>query len=358
MGTNKNNSKSVNVIRKVVHGTALSLCLYMSIAASTDNISQNDKYVLLRNIDENPKHILEQVEDYTGIETDNNNLILLHAIINNNNLTDEEKSHFYELVDVISENPYTNIKKSYELLQTLDIVYTKRSNEYDETVLAIYSESENVIKVFEKKNNFNKEIFYHELIHALYTNSKTIKLPKFILEGETELLTNEYLSEKPFIEQTTYPFEVSMIKILCEMVGEDEVLKAYTTGELSSLYSKLNYDGNDFKAKKFISNLNAIFNDFQDGKTISADKYNEAVIFMDDYFINKHKNNYQKQEIYNYYKGIFFLLNEENAYDKYNDYIRENGIIIKAYYSTNLKKDHSVTKKVYIDTGYQKSLTK
>lgn len=359
MNNNKKDSKSKNIVRKVVRGTALSLCLYISLSASTNGIAQDDKYVLMKNIDENPKYILEQVEDSTGIETENqNNLVLLHAIINNNKLTEEEKSYFYELVDIIAENPYIDKQKTYESLQDLDIVYMKRPKEYDETVLAIYSETDNTIKVFEKRNDFNKEIFYHELIHALYTNSKTIKLPKFIIEGETELLTNEYLSESPFIERTTYPYEVSMIKLLCEMVGEEEVLKAYTTGDLFSLYNKLNYDANEFKGLKFISNLNSVFEAFQEGKTIPATEYNEAIMFMDDFFSTKYKNNPQKYEIYNYYKGILYLLNEENPYEKYDNYIEENGIILKAYYSNNLKEKYPTMKKAYIEKRYQKSLVK
>ena len=360
MNTNKTRSKSKTFIKKFIRGTEITLCIYVGFTGLA-NYKSNDatQYKLMRDIDDNPKYILAQVKDHTGIETnDNPNLVLIHAIMNNNKLDDEEKEYFYKLLDLISENPYIDKKATYNHLHDLDIVYTKRPAEYDETVLAIYSESENVVKVFESKDSFNEEIFFHELVHSIFTNEVTINLPKFILEGQTELLTNEYISEKPFIERTTYPFEVAMVKILCEMVGEDEVLKTYTTGDMNSLYDKLNYTNNRKEAVDFVSNIDNIFRAFQDGKTIPIEKYNNMISYMDNFFNSNYQNDIEKLEIYNYYRGIIYLLNEEKPYEAYNKYIEENGVIVKAYYSDKLKETYPITKRAYIEKKQQKTLKK
>ena len=291
MQIHKNNFKFYEKPKRVVRGIAVSLCIFAGLSVATDSISQaNYNYSIVDKIDDNPDALLDELEDYAGIETnDNNNLVVLHAIIDNNRLDMEEKAYFYQLVDLISENSYINKKSSYDKLSNLDIIYTGKPNGYDDTILALYSEADNIIKVFSKREDLNKEIFLHELIHALFTNKETINLPKFILEGETELLTNEYLSGSPFIEKNTYSFEVAMVKILCEMVGEDEVLKVYTTGDINSLYEKLD-ENSDYDSKRFINNVDKVFTAFIEKKSISVERYTEMIMYLDNYLDMKYTN--------------------------------------------------------------------
>lgn len=352
----QNNKKLKNIVR----GTVVSLCVFAGLSSISGNITKEDNnYVLMKIIDNNPKYILQEVEDYSGIDTkDDSNLVLIHAIIKNDKLDETEKNYFYELSDLICENPYIDKKKTYEQLHDLDIVYTNRPEEYDDSVLAVYSPTENTIKVFENKDNFNKEIFYHELIHAIFTNDKTINLPKFLLEGETEILTNEYLSDSPFVERTTYPFEVSIVKVLCEMAGEDEVLKAYTTGNIDSLYKKISINNNFTEGKDFINNLETVYQAFQDGEEIPVEDYNNAITYMDNFFTNKYQYDSDKMNIYDYNKKVFYLLNETNPYELYEKYIEDNGVIIKPYYSKLLKEYYHEVNRVYVEKLQQKSLKK
>ena len=355
MQIHKNNFMFYKGPKKFVRGFALSLCIFAGLSATTDSISQtNNNYSMVSKIDNNPEYILDEIEDYAGIETnDNYNLVVLHAIINNNRLDEEEKAYFYQLVDLISENPYIDKKMTYDSLYNLDIVYTGKPNEYDDTILALYSENENLIKVFSKREDLNKEIFLHELIHTLFTNEKTINLPKFILEGETELLTNEYLSENPFLEKNTYPFEVAMVKLLCEMVGADEILKTYTTGDIESLYKKLDENSN-LDSRKFIDNVDKVFTAFTEKRIVPAEIYNEMIVYLDNYMNNNYQICSEKIEIYEYYKGILNKIYLDNPYLKYEKYICENGIILKPYYSKLLKEEYTMQERKPI----KKSLVK
>lgn len=361
MQIHRKNFDSINRSKKYVRGLALSLCVFLGLSVATDNISQNNyNCMIINKIDEDPSDLLQELELFAGVETNNNpNLVVLHAILNNKNLDDEEKEYFYKLADLISENPYLETKLSYETLLNLDIIYLGEKNKYDETVLAIYSENENVIKVFEDKDNFNKEIFLHELIHALFTNKKTISLPKFILEGTTELLTNEYLSNSPFVEQNTYPFEIATVKLLCEMVGAEEILKTYTTGDIDSLYEKLDENSN-LNSRRFIENVDAVFTALSNKEEIPADKYNEMIVYLDNYFSQNYSDNIEKLELYEYYKGILNIIYSDNPYYEYEKYIQEKGIILKPYYSSKLKEQYPVLETAMLDNSYgysyQKSL--
>lgn len=361
MQINKKNFDSIKRPKKYVRGLAFSLCVLLGLSVTTDCISlDNYNYAIIDKIDEDPSVLLRELELLTGIETNNNsNLVVLHAILNNKKLEEEEKEYFYKLVDLISENQYLETKISYETLSNLDIVYIGKKNEYDETVLAIYSENENIIKVFEDKDNFNKEIFLHELIHSLFTNKHTIVLPKFILEGTTELLTNEYLSNSPFVEQNTYPFEIAMVKLLCEMAGPEEVLKTYTTGDIESLYEKLD-ENSSLNSRRFIENVDAVFTAFSKKKEIPADKYNEMIVYLNNYFSKNYYDDVEKLELYEYYKGILNMIYSDNPYYEYNNYIQEKGVVLRPYYSSKLKEQYPVLETAMLDNnvgrGYQKSL--
>ncbi len=358
MRIHKKNFDSPKKTNKFVRGLSISLCAFIGLTISTDYISHNNyKYEIVNKIDNDTDYLLKELELSTGIKSNNKNIVVLHAILNNRKIDDNEKEYFYELKDLISENPYIDIKKSYEMFSNLDIIYTNNSNKYDESVLATFSYENDIIKVFEAKDNFNIEIFLHEIVHALFTNEKTIKLPKFILEGETELLTNEYLSNNPFVEKNTYPFEIALVKLLCEMVEPDEVLKTYTTGDINSLYEKLDKSSN-LDSKRFIDNVDKVFTAFTNKEQIPAEIYNEMIIYLDNYFSTNYYDNTEKLELYEYYKGILNTIYLDNPYLEYEKYIQENGVIIKPYYSSKLKEQYQVVEQVKIDKTTEKTLRK
>ncbi len=323
--------------KQVMRGAIISLTLFTGISVLMEpEIILSPLTLKESSIDIETERLLGEVELLTGIETNNNkNLVLLHAVLNNNNLTESEKNYFYNLKDIICENKYIDLVDSYDRLFNLTVIYTKRPGYYDDTVIAIYDNTNNKIIVFENEDKFNEEIFEHELIHALFTNKTNIKLPKFFLEGVTELLTNEYFSENTYVENKTYPFEIAIVKILCEMIGSDEILKTYTTGNTETFYDKLSEFNQD--GEKFIKNLDTIYKAFSRNKEIPTDEYNEAIVFMDNFYKNKYSGDLEKQETYNYYKKIINMIHLEKPFDEYQKYIYENGVFVKPYFSEKLK---------------------
>lgn len=353
MRINKNNfynTKNKKIINTVIKGTIVSFCIYFGLATSSPSFFQDkSNYTIVEKNEKSEYQMFQEIKEETGIEENNKNILILYAVLKNENLDDNEKKLVYQLSTLISENPYLDIDLSYDSLLKLRIEYLGKSDKYDDDTLAIYSNADNKISVFQTKEETNYEILLHELVHTIFTNKKTIKLPKYLIEGETELLTNEYLSATPFLEKTTYPFEVAMIKLLCEMVGEDAVLEAYTTGNLNVITSKLLLDNNYLEAANFLSNIDIIFTSFSNKEKIPEKNYNEFIVYMEKFFYNKYYNNEEKQEIYEYYKGIINIIYEDDQYSKYNNYINENGIIIKPYYSNELKKIYPNTERVYLE---------
>ena len=66
------------------------------------------------------------------IEKDNQ--IIFHAVLNNDKLLESEKINFYNLSDLVNDNPNIDELSVYNVLRNIDIIYTKRPEEYDETV--------------------------------------------------------------------------------------------------------------------------------------------------------------------------------------------------------------------------------
>ena len=358
MKINKNNfynSKHNKTINTVVKGTIISFCIYFGLASSSPTLYEDkSKYTIVERNEKTEEQMLQELYDETGIDINNRNLLILYAVLRNNNLDDNEKDCIYKLSTLICENPYLDIELSYDSLSKLKIEYLGKSDEYDDDTLAVYSNNDNTISVFQIKEETNYEILLHELVHSIFTNDKTIKLPKFLIEGETELLTNEYLSNTPFLEKATYPYEVTMVKLLCEMVGADSVLEAYTTGDLNAINSKLIYDDNYFETTKFLNNIDIIFKALSNNEKIPEKSYNEFIVYMDKFFENNYSNDQEKQELYEYYKGIFNKIYKDDPYTEYNNYINENGIIIKPYYSEQLKNNYPNMERVYLETTTKK----
>ena len=165
------------------------------------------------------------LEEESGLDNLNNERdLILTAAANNPNLAKKEKQIIYSLVDIIEDNPHINKKTAYANLKDLNIIYTTRDEEVSESTNGIYLPVDNKITIFtDDKDN---TILKHELIHCIFTNTNSYSLPRYLSEGVTELLVDEYFTETPFVEEDCYPYEIAIVKVLCEMVGSDNVLEA------------------------------------------------------------------------------------------------------------------------------------
>ena len=338
-----------NILSYIMSGVVLSTSIFIGATMQGDNYKENTQKLYQSSNDISDGDMLKEVESHLGIKVRNENYKVFHAVIHNENLDDETKELIYSLEPIISENPYINGKIVYDEFKKLRIEYVQRPSNYDESTLAIYSKKDHKISVFQSKDKANKEILLHELIHVLFTNPNTVNLPKYILEGMTELLTNEYVSTNPFIEKNTYPIEISIIKILCDMVGPDNVLYSYTTGDMESIKDSLRTVLDKSQVDEFMDNLELIFNEFETKEIISVKAYNNVVTTMDLYFYTKFSENNDLLKRYEYNKGILNLIYDEEPYKEYEKYLNENGVIPYAYFSNILKEKYQNSNNVYID---------
>ena len=280
-----------------------------------------------------------------AVDEENMNYLLLNAIHCNDNLTDEEKEFCCGFIDMFNDNPYLDKERVYHSLLNLDISYKNRPYIYEDSVEGVYIDKYKSIGVF--VNDPDKAVLGHEVIHCICANDGS--LPTFFVEGMTELLANEYLSDSPFIEFKHYPFEIYAVKMLCDTAGPDVVLKAYTTGNMDLIYEALaSYSGTVDDAKKAIGIFEKLFL-FLDGKSENLDFNNDEMtndLFM---YLNSVANNKygDNPEEFNfdrssyYYNQILFLnIFESKSKDAISADLEELGVFCKPYFSSKLKVEY------------------
>lgn len=315
----------------------LGISIFNSINSSSDiNINKNNTI---------PNITISNIFDLK----DEKDVDVLSSLNENNNITGEEKNKIRLLSDMIDENPYLDRRQAAHALKKLKIEYNcQRPENLNSTVKATYSNTDYTIRVYDSKESTSDEILLHETVHALFLNYKTVDLPNYFVEGMTELLVNEYISNHPYYEYSTYPYEIMMVKILCELVGEDNVLKTYSTGNMDIIKDKLETIGGTEKTDKFLNNINQIFIDYQAGKTINEVQYNEVLSYLDSYFVYLNENgNEESYNNYLYFRNIISLINTINPNQEYYNYIfYDDDCLDKAYFSKKLKNNTYNSSKV------------
>lgn len=347
-----NNKKIVPIL---VRSAILSLCIYLGAYTTSDSILNDTRYSIVQEI-EDENTMKEYLNTYNVPVSSDKALPLLYATSINDKLAPSEKKLLYSLEPIMNEIPYIDVVTTYNHLLDLRIEYIDRPQNVDKTTLATYSYKDNLISVFQSKEKANKDIMLHELVHTLFTNDKTIKLPSYFLEGCTELITNEYLSNSSFVEKNTYPYEVTMVKLLCEMVGSENVLKSYATGDMNYITDSLSKNMDKEESETFLENVHNVFDFFTKHETIPSKNYNDMILYMNKYFDMNYHDDSEKIDTYEYYKGIINLIYEKKPYKKYNDYIDDKGFIRKVYFSDKLSKEYPASEQVYLPKVKMKKL--
>ena len=301
----------------------------------------NDKN--LKITEEEQDELVKILESESGrSNVDNERDLILTAVINNPNLDEYEKQTIYSLIDLIEDNPYINKKTAYANLRDLDIINTTREEDIDENTVGRYLPANNTIEIYEE--DVDQNILRHELIHCIFSNSHTFILPRYFNEGVTELLVDEYFTENPFVEDTSYPYEITMIKILCEMVGTDTVLETYSTGDMSIIYNKLTEIMDKESARDYLDLINKMFEDYIDEGKVSLDDMSSFLSMTNSYFSLKDGNTFN--EAYEYNKELIINMKNDLPENDYIFYVINNGYYKKAYFSSKLKEK---TKKNYLE---------
>ena len=280
------------------------------------------------------------IENNLNIKIEDNNIenyMLLNAIIENSNLTNEEKElTSTSIIQLIDDIPYLNKEEAYHSLLNLDICYLNRPIYEKKTILAkyiyrlpfhiyinqIHMYVENVEGVLE-----------HELIHCLLMNSQNVHYPCFLTEGITQLLKNEYFNRNPYIELSIYPYEINVVKMLCEILDAETILESYVTGNINIIYKKLTELNSNIDAKKFIKLLNELLLDYKlynnQEKMLAVNHLkNELVIYFNQSPNSKIE---QSRKAFEYYLTLFEVLKEEDPYTQYLNIINDNQYVPICY---------------------------
>lgn len=294
----------------------------------------------LKITEEEANELLQMLEEESGnYNLDDEKDLVLCAVLENHNLTDTERKMVFKLVDLIEEMPYINKRMAYANLKKLFIKHHDESEDfYGRAILGQYSYFANRIDLYGKYANNSEDVLIHELIHSVFNNIDTGRLPMYFTEGVTELLEEEYFDEEPYWEDFCYPYEVTMIKILCDMVGSDLVLKAYATGDMKIIEDELAiYMGKD-EAKLYLKNINKMFSQYFENGNCSLECMSSFLENTNNYFSEKYLESNEVFDSYRYNRELLIgLKNTDPSCDGYLEYLNENGYYIKPYFSKKLK---------------------
>ena len=317
---------------------------------------KNNKYNLFSKndfciSDEEVENIYNELEEKFRIDivsSEKDEYLLLDAIDKNESFNKNKNYLYKQLFELFKDNQYLCKEEVYESLLNLTIYYNKIKPFYiNKNTKGVYLSNLNSIGTFTKDSNL--EVLFHELIHCIFNNCD--KLPRFFVEGMAELLTNEYFSntlinkdqdtKSPFVETYSYIFEVSAVKMLCELTSPDIVLKSYTLNNMDYIIDNLtSLYGSREKVVKAIDILGEVL-DSLDSKTKTKysleEIYCNCMKIFDDCINNKYDNENDKISYY-YNENLFYnCLFGGNCLKNYLLDIERFGIDYKVYFANNLK---------------------
>lgn len=278
---------------------------------------------------------LENEFGYTISEDKKDEYYMLNAIRTNPNLTTEQKELFYNYYDLIDDDPYLLREQAYKNLNEVQIVYMDRKEGDRETLLGEYNNSVNTIFIY-TKNDTNNDVLLHEGIHCMFNSVLTSKVPSYMKEGMTELLCNEYFSTDLFYENSTYAFEINYVKMLCELVGSDIVLEAYSTGSIEKIVDKIDdFNNTEYTASKIMSIYEDAYGNLEKG--FERQYSNEEGKKASRYLLQIYKNmGHDSLDNFIYVCDLASSVFEDDPTQFYSNYVQYNGVLDKAYFSVKL----------------------
>ncbi len=318
------------------------------------NPFHNNKLIMS---EKDKKEIISELEEKLDIainKADEDDYILLNAVFNNSNLTQDQKKEMFDLLPLIRDNDYIDKETFYDTLGNLKINYVERPDIFDEAVIGNYFFLTNSISIYlDRENDYNDEVLKHEKIHSLFTSDVSfITKCHFLTEGMTELLMNEYFGLTPFCEYENYVYEIALVKLLCELVGEDKVLEAYTKGSMTKIYNTLDsIYGNKGDSKELLTSLDEILDNYYNADySFSKEELKMLIKKLENYFVDKKEellglneelpieyDKRVKENAFYYYENLLLTATSNNHFADYSAFLRDVGILQKAYFSKELK---------------------
>lgn len=289
--------------------------------------------------DDELNRIVENLEQELGVDINSENIdnyLLLNAVLENECLTEKEKDVFYTFIDMIKDNPYIDKEQAYHSLLNVDVARKCRPFGYDKTIQGVYIDDLNSIGIFE--DDENNLILKHEGIHCIFSYANN--LPEYFREGMTELLTNEYFSESPFLELSNYPFEIVAVKILCGVTSPEIVLEAFSKGDMNIIIEDMtkitkNYDDSKTAVDMLEKVILKLKGEIEDDLSYQ-DILNSSIPIFRGIVSAKYPEGDLDREAYFYNELLLASVLKENPYDEYINTLLELGTMPKVYFSSKL----------------------
>lgn len=299
------------------------------------------------------RDILGELEKTLGIRIEDNqeNYLLLHAVSENPYLNRKEKEIFYKFIEYFNDNPYINREDIYQNILNVNARFALRQSLHEEeNVLAVYLPDYRDIVYFHLFPSIGT--IAHEDGHSIEAKN----LPRWLAEGMLELIVSEYFSEVPFLLTDIYPYEVSLVKFVCELIGTDKVLQAYTEGKVEIIYEKMDEMIGEEISEKVLGNVdwwlqNRHRKEFLTEEELQAVKYSLEKLL--DYL---EPEEYQTNHSYQYHLGVVISCYTDE-FGSLNEW--KNLTYCKSYLSSYLKQNGfeegiMVKTSEYVGSVYQK----
>ena len=347
-------SKFFNIPKKFQAGLAflLSCCIVFGIYKKNSSFSPDSRVLSDYNIYSGNELVissceydktileLEKMLGYDIPEVDEDDLIILDAVCKNTNLSDSQKKMFYRFGDIFKDNSFINKEEAYSSLLNVMVLYKDRPIIYSSNIEGVYLYPYESIGIFVEDSD--SKVLIHEYIHCIFSNEHTANLPSFLKEGVTEILANEYFSDTPYLELSNYPFEVSIVKMLCDVTSPEIVLEAYSTGNMNLIIDSINEFVCDREVVcNAIDRLDFIVGEFNNGKVSSlvdnkSEIINEILPVFRTCINTKYSDDDVEMRSYYYNELLFSNIFEEDAYGMYYEDLLEYGMDRRAYFSSKL----------------------
>ena len=313
-----------------------------------NNIYDEDDNLKISNDEVN--NILDELSEELGkdLTEDDINYLMLYSVFTNSNLDSIDKSKLYNIIDLIEDNPYIDKDKVYKNLKNLKINYLTKDENINDNITGRYNYLNDSIEIYE--DNIGNDVFYHEIIHCIFSNEKTLSLPTYLKEGMTELLVNEYFDKDSIVEENSYIYEILLVKLLSELTSPDIVLKTYSTGDKSELIKELSKNSK-YKVKDVENILNNVDKMLYEKEEIDKDIYNELILLLNNAYENKKIDSDFDIDNTRYLIELFKGISTESRYLTYFENLTDRGVSNKIYFNNRLKKDSYTFSPYYFESG-------
>ncbi len=259
-----------NVIKKIRLSLGLVL-LSSDIGVGVRNIQvnldqMNYKYNLVTTSIDHFKVLSDIENPFSDEKTDINDTsyatdTLIDAVNVNPLINEDDYEIISEISGYLNDNPYLDYEKIYERFASFGIVHSDCDNDFK---AGSCRKDLGVISIFGVNSEIYSTVLQHEFIHLTGCIDNVS-----LNEGMTELLNCEYFNDGI---PTTYNNFVLLTKVVCELIGPDKMLEAYSKENISIIEEellKINPDKESYDS--FMSELqsygiNSVGNDLSEAK--------------------------------------------------------------------------------------------